>query len=107
MLHLFRAVEGVESGILALMVDETVNRASLRQQTLTALSAPEAKVVALSEALTPSIVIHDDCCDIRLDVGLTHEILFVMKTDSEVTLTQLIVEAFFVSDLGLAPLTHQ
>ena len=44
-----------KSGILVLMVDETVNRASLllwqsRRQTLTALSAPEAEVVALSVA---------------------------------------------------------
>ena len=43
------------SGILVLLVDQVTNRASLllwqsRRQTLTALSAPEAEVVALSEA---------------------------------------------------------
>ena len=57
--------------------------------TLTALSAPEAEVVALSEALMPSVVIHDACREIGLVVGLTPEILLVIKTDSQVTLTQL------------------
>ena len=50
------------SGILVLLVDEVTNRASLllwqsRRQTLTALSAPEAEVVALSEALMTAAVI--------------------------------------------------
>ena len=58
------------SGVLVSMVDETINRASLilwqsRRQTLTAVSALEAEVVALSEALAPSAVIHDACLDIR------------------------------------------
>ena len=60
-----------------------------RRQTLTAISAPEAEVVALSEALIPSVVIHDACCDIGLIAGVTPEILFVIKADSQVTLTQL------------------
>ena len=82
------------SGILVAMVDETTNRASLilwqsRRQTLTAVSAPEAEVVALSEALMPSVVIHDACRNIGLIVGVTPEILFVIKTDSQVTRTQL------------------
>ena len=76
------------------MVDETVNRASLilwqsRRQTLTALSAPEAEVVAFSEALMPSVVIHDACRNIGLVVGLTPGILFAIKTDSQVTLADL------------------
>ena len=37
----------------------------------------------------PSLVIHDACRDIGLVVGITPEILFVAKTDSQVTLTQL------------------
>ena len=37
----------------------------------------------------PSVVIHDACRDIGLFVGLTAAILFVIKTDSQVTLTQL------------------
>ena len=82
------------SGILVLLVDEITNRASLllwqsRQQTLTALSAPEAEVVSLSEALMPSVVIHEFCCGIGLEVGESPRILFVVKTDSQVTLTQL------------------
>ena len=82
------------SGILVLLVDQRTNRASLllwqsRRQTLTALSAPEAEVVALSEALMPAIVIHESCCDIGLEVGLKPQVLFVVKTDSQVTLTQL------------------
>ena len=82
------------SGILVLLVDEVTNRASLllwqsRRQTLTALSAPEAEVVALSEALMPAVVIHESCCDIGLEVGQSPKILFVIKTDSQVTLTQL------------------
>ena len=57
------------SGILVLLVDQQTNRASLllwqsRRQTLTALSAPEAEVVALSKALVPAVVIHESCCDI-------------------------------------------
>ena len=57
------------SGILVLLVDQRTNRASLllwqsRRQALTALSAPEAEVVALSEALMPAVVIHESCCDI-------------------------------------------
>ena len=57
------------SGILILVVDEAVNGASLilwqsRRQTGAALSIPEAEVLALSEALTPSVVIHDACKDI-------------------------------------------
>ena len=60
-----------------------------RRQTLTALSAPEAEVVALSEALAPSVDIHDACRDVGLAVGCSPEVLFVIKTDSQVTLTQL------------------
>ena len=62
------------SSILVLLVDQQTNRASLllwqsRRQTLTALSAPEAEVVALSEALMPAVVIHESCRDIGLEVG--------------------------------------
>ena len=82
------------SGILVLLVDQQTNRASLllwqsRRQTLTALSAPEAEVVALSEALMPAVVIHESCRDIGLEVGQSPQVLFVVKTDSQVTLTQL------------------
>ena len=82
------------SGILVLLVDQQTNRASLllwqsRRQTLTSLSTPEAEVVALSEALMPSVVIHESCRDIGLEVGLSPQVLFVGKTDSHVTLTQL------------------
>ena len=82
------------SGILVLLVDQKTNRASAllwqsRRQTLTALSAPEAEVVALSEALMPAIIIHESCRDIGLEVGLSPDVLFVVKTDSQVTLTQL------------------
>ena len=82
------------SGILVLLVDQQTNRASLllwqsRRQTLTALSAPEAEVVALSEALMPAVIIHESCRDIGLEVGLSPQVLFVVKTDSQVTLTQL------------------
>ena len=64
------------SGILVLLVDQKTNRASLllwqsRRQTLTALSAPEAEVVALSEALMPAITIHESCRDIGLEAGLS------------------------------------
>ena len=44
-------------------------------------------MVALSEALLPSVVIHDACRDVGLVVGLAPEILLVIKTDSQVTLT--------------------
>ena len=53
------------------------------------VSAPEAEVVALSEAIMPSIVIHESCRDIGLEVCQSPQILFVVKTDSQVTLTQL------------------
>ena len=82
------------SGILVLLVDQKTNRASAllwqsRRQTLTALSAPEAEVVALSEALMPAIIIHESCRTIGLEVGPSPDVLFVVKTDSQVTLTQL------------------
>ena len=63
------------SGILVLLVDQQSNRASFllwqsRRQTLAALLAPEAEVVALSEALVPAaVVIHESCCDIGLEAG--------------------------------------
>ena len=37
----------------------------------------------------PAVVIHESCRDIGLEVGLSLEVLFVVKTDSQVTLTQL------------------
>ena len=82
------------TGILVLLVDQKTNRASAllwqsRRQTLTALSAPEAEVVALSEALMPAIIIHESCRNIGLEVGPSPDVLFVVKTDSQVTLTQL------------------
>ena len=82
------------SGILVLLVDQKTNRASAllwqsRRQTLTAMSAPEAEVVALSEALMPAIIIHESCRNIGLEVGPSPDVLFVVKTDSQVTLTQL------------------
>ena len=82
------------SGILVLLVDQKTNRASLllwqsRRQSLTALSAPEAEVIALSEALMPAVIIREACRDIGLEVGLSPEVLFVVNTDSQVTLTQL------------------
>ena len=72
------------SGILVLLAEEVTNGASLllwqsRRQTLTALSAPEAEVVALSEALMPAVVIHESCCDIGLEVGQCPRILFVVS----------------------------
>ena len=56
------------SGILVLLVDEISNRSSVvlwvsRTQTLTALSAPEAEVVAISEALMPSVIMYESCLD--------------------------------------------
>ena len=82
------------SGILVLLVDKFTNRASAllwqsRRQTLTALSAPEAEVVALSEALMPAIIIHESCRNIGLEVGPSPDVHFVVKTDSQVALTQL------------------
>ena len=72
-----------------LLVDQKTNRASAllwqsRRQTLTALSAPEAEVVALSEALMPAIIIHESCRNIGLGVGPSPDVLFVVKTDSQV-----------------------
>ena len=82
------------TGILVLLVDQKTNRASAllwqsRRQTLTALSAPEAEVVALSEALMPAIIIHESCRNVGLEVGPSPDVLFVVKTDSQVALTQL------------------
>ena len=82
------------TGILVLLVDQSTNRASAllwqsRRQTLTAVSAPEAEVVALSEALMPAIIVHESCRDVGLEVGQSPEIRFVIKTDSQVALTQL------------------
>ena len=37
----------------------------------------------------PSIIIHESCRDIGLEVGPSPDVLFVVKTDSQVTLTQL------------------
>ena len=94
-----------------LLVDETTNRASLllgqsRRQTLTALSAPEAEVVALSEALMPSVVIHEACRDIGLVVGENPQVLLFVKTDSQVTLTQLWNESVTVSPLPTVLMMH-
>ena len=50
---------------------------------------PDCEVVALSEALIPAVVLHESCFDIWLEVGQSPQILFVFKTDSQVTLTQL------------------
>ena len=82
------------TGILVLLVDQSTNRASAllwqsRRQTLTAVSAPEAEVVALSEALMPAIIVHESCRDVGLEVGPSPEIRFIVKTDSQVALTQL------------------
>ena len=37
----------------------------------------------------PALVIHESCCDMGLQVGPSPQVLFVVKTDSQVTLTQL------------------
>ena len=37
----------------------------------------------------PAVVFHESCRDIGLEVGLSPHVLFVVKTDSQVTLTQL------------------
>ena len=37
----------------------------------------------------PAVVVHESCCDIGLEVGQSPQVLFVVKTDSQVTLTQL------------------
>ena len=37
----------------------------------------------------PAIVIHEACCGIGLEVGQSPQVRFVVKTDSQVTLTQL------------------
>ena len=46
-------------------------------------------MVALSEALMPAIIIHESCRDVGLEVGPSPEVLFIVKTDSQVALTQL------------------
>ena len=81
------------SGILILLVDEAANRASLilwqsRRQTSQHF-LHQAEVVALSKALMPSVVIHGACKDIGLSASVSPEVLFIVKTDSQVTLTQL------------------
>ena len=72
--HLLQAAAVAAQEFLVLLVDQKTNRASAllwqsRRQTLTALSAPEAEVVALSEALMPAIIIHESCRNIGLEVG--------------------------------------
>ena len=72
------------SSIIVLLVNQQSNRASLlvwqsRRQTLTALSAPEAEVVALSEALMPAVVIHEACRDIGLEIDLTHKFSSLLR----------------------------
>ena len=37
----------------------------------------------------PAIIIHESCRNIGLEVGPSPDVLFVVKTDSQVTLTQL------------------
>ena len=37
----------------------------------------------------PAVVIHESCCNIGLEVGQCPRILFVVKTGSQVMLTQL------------------
>ena len=37
----------------------------------------------------PAVIIHESCRDIGLEVGLSPQFLLVVKTDSQVTLTQL------------------
>ena len=37
----------------------------------------------------PAVVIHESCRDIGLEVGQSPQVLFVVKTDSQATLTQL------------------
>ena len=37
----------------------------------------------------PAVIIHESCRDIGLEVGLSPEVLFGVKTDRQVTLTQL------------------
>ena len=37
----------------------------------------------------PAVVTQESCCDIELEVGQSPKILFAVKTDSQVTLTQL------------------
>ena len=47
-----------------------------------------AGAVAVSEALTPSVVTHGACGDVGLAVRYSPEVLFVIKTDSQVTQLQ-------------------
>ena len=76
------------SGILVLLVDQRPIGQS-RRQTLTALSAPEAEVVALSEALMPAIIIHESCRNIGLEVGPSPDVLFMLFSNRRAVLHRL------------------
>ena len=66
-------------------------------------------MVALSEALMPAIIIHESCRDIGLEVGPSPDVLFVVKTDSQVTLTHLQTSSITLVTcvMALASILHQ
>ena len=66
-----------ESDVVALLLRQS------RRQTLSALCAPEADVVAISDFLMSSVIEQDACRDIESSLGPSH------KTDSQVALSQL------------------
>ena len=75
--------------ILVLLVDQVTNRASAllwqsRRQTLTALSLLRRQKLFCVVGGTYANNIHESCRDIGLEEGLSPEVLFVVKTDSQV-----------------------
>ena len=82
------------SGFLVCMVhpetDEySVLQWSSRRQTITAYSAPEAEIVAMSEGIMTSILTYDAAEFLGVCVGITPFLKIPMKTDSDTGLKQL------------------
>ena len=92
--------------LVCLVVPETGEYAVLqwssRRQTITAYSAPEAEIVAMSEGIMTSILTYDAAEFLGVCVGVAPSLKIQMKTDSDTGLKQLRNHSIVVRNRPLA-----
>ena len=62
---------------------------SLRRQTITAYSAPEAEIVAMSEGVMAALLTYDALTFLGVSAGITPQLKIATRTDSDTRLKQL------------------
>ena len=80
---------------------------SSRRQTITAYSAPEAEIVAMSEGVMTALLTYDALTFLGVSTGITPQLKIPVRTDSDTGLKQLRNDSYsYLRDVCYGTLLH-